>query len=128
MRNRVIGVLSTLLLLAGMGLWAQNREMARHEPHMSAALGHLQQAKDELQRATPNKGGHREKAMELINQAIQQVQEGEQTTSSTQADRLGLLHPQSYTYAPTGYGYDNGRAMLPDTRGQDMMPSRTILP
>jgi hypothetical protein len=78
MRNRVIGVLSTLLLLAGMGLWAQNREMARHEPHMSAALGHLQQAKDELQRAAPNKGGHREKAMELINQAIQQVQEGEQ--------------------------------------------------
>jgi len=44
---------------------------------MSAALGHLQQAKEELQRATPNKGGHREKAMELVNQAIQQVQEGE---------------------------------------------------
>jgi hypothetical protein len=78
MRNRVIGVLSTLLLLAGMGLFAQNREMAVREPHMSAALGHLQQAKEELQRATPNKGGHREKAMELVNQAIQQVQEGEQ--------------------------------------------------
>lgn len=77
MHNKVIGVLSTLLLLAGMGLFAQNREMARHEPHMSAALGHLQQAKDELQRATPNKGGHRERAMELVNQAIQQVQDGE---------------------------------------------------
>ena len=61
-----------------MGLFAQNREMARHEPHMSAALGHLQQAKEELQRAAPNKGGHRERAMELVNQAIQQVQEGEQ--------------------------------------------------
>jgi hypothetical protein len=78
MRNRIIGVLSTLLLLAGMGLFAQNREMARREPHMSAALGHLQQAKEELQRAAPNKGGHRERAMELVNQAIQQVQEGEQ--------------------------------------------------
>ena len=78
MRNRVIGVLSTLLLLAGMGLFAQNRQMARHEPHMSAALGHLQQAREELQRATPNKGGHRERAMELINQAIEQVQQGEQ--------------------------------------------------
>jgi hypothetical protein len=77
MHNKVIGVLSTLLLLAGMGLFAQNREMARHEPHMSAALGHLQQAKEELQRATPNKGGHRERAMELVNQAIQQVQDGE---------------------------------------------------
>ena len=78
MRNRVIGVLSTLLLLAGMGLFAQNSQMARHEPHMSAAIGHLQQAKEELQRAAPNKGGHREKAMELVNQAIQQIQEGEQ--------------------------------------------------
>jgi hypothetical protein len=78
MRNRVIGVLSTLLLLAGMGLFAQNHQMARHEPHMSAAIGHLRQAKEELQRAAPNKGGHREKAMELVNQAIQQIEEGEQ--------------------------------------------------
>jgi hypothetical protein len=78
MHNKVIGVLSTLLLLAGMGLFAQNREMARHEPHMSAALGHLQQAKEELQRAAANKGGHRERAMELVNQAIEQVQQGEQ--------------------------------------------------
>jgi hypothetical protein len=78
MRNRVIGVLSTLLLLAGMGLFAQNRQMARHEPHMSAAIGHLQQAKEELQRAAPNKGGHRERAMELVNQAIREVEQGEQ--------------------------------------------------
>lgn len=78
MHNKIIGVLSTLLLLAGMGLFAQNREMARHEPHMSAAIGHLQQAKEELQRAAPNKGGHRERAMELVDQAIQQVQQGEQ--------------------------------------------------
>jgi uncharacterized protein HemX len=81
MRNRLIAVIGTLALLIGMGLYsavhAQNREMARQEPHMSAALGHLQKAKEELQRATPNKGGHREKAMELVNQAIQQVQEGE---------------------------------------------------
>jgi uncharacterized protein HemX len=81
MRNRLIAAISTLALLIGMGLYsavhAQNREMARQEPHMSAALGHLQQAKEELQRAAANKGGHREKAMELVNQAIQQVQEGE---------------------------------------------------
>jgi len=81
MRNRFTAILSTLTLLVGLGLYsalhAQNGQMARHEPHMSAALGHLQQAKEELQRATPNKGGHREKAMELVNQAIQQVQEGE---------------------------------------------------
>ena len=81
MRNRFTAVLSTLTLLVGLGLYsvlhAQNGQMARHEPHMSAALGHLQQAKEELQRAAPNKGGHRERAMELVNQAIQQVQDGE---------------------------------------------------
>jgi hypothetical protein len=82
MRNRILTLLSTLTLLTGLSWYsvvhAQSREMAHHEPHMSAALGHLQQAKDELEKATPHKGGHREKAMELVNQAIQQVQEGEQ--------------------------------------------------
>ena len=44
---------------------------------MSAALGHLEQAKAELEKAAPNKGGHRERAMQLVDQALQQVQEGE---------------------------------------------------
>ena len=53
-------------------------EMAEHEPHMSAALGHLQQAKDELEKATPNKGGHRERALKLVDEAMQQVRNGEE--------------------------------------------------
>jgi hypothetical protein len=52
--------------------------MAIHEPHMSAAYGHLQQAKAELERAAPNKGGHREKAMQMVDQAMRQIEEGEQ--------------------------------------------------
>ena len=51
---------------------AQNR----NEPHMSAALEHLRQAEEELEKATPNKGGHREKAMELTHQAQSQVEQG----------------------------------------------------
>ncbi len=47
-----------------------------HEPHMSAALGHLHQAEAELKKATPNKGGHREKAMELITQAESETEQG----------------------------------------------------
>jgi hypothetical protein len=82
MRDKMIAALGTLSLLLGMGWYstahAQMHSMARHEPHMSAAMGHLHQAKDELERATPNKGGHRERAMQLIDQAMQQVQEGEQ--------------------------------------------------
>ncbi|HUK48061.1 MAG TPA: hypothetical protein VLW06_10735 [Terriglobales bacterium] len=81
MRDKMIAVVSVLAVLIGLSWYsvvhAQTAGMARHEPHMSAALGHLQQAKDELEKATPNKGGHREKAMQLVDQAIQQVQEGE---------------------------------------------------
>ena len=82
MRTRIITIASTLTVLIGLSVYslgrpAQNREMSEHEPHMSAALGHLQEARAELEKATPNKGGHRERAMKLVDDAIQQVQQGE---------------------------------------------------
>jgi hypothetical protein len=81
MRNKLAAVASALVVLAGLSLYsvvhAQNADMSRHEPHMSAALGHLEQAKAELEKAAPNKGGHREKAIQLVDQAMQQVKEGE---------------------------------------------------
>jgi hypothetical protein len=46
------------------------------QPHMDAALGLLQNARGELEAATPNKGGHRERAIELVDRAIGQVREG----------------------------------------------------
>lgn len=46
------------------------------QPHMEAALAHLSEAKAELLAATPNKGGHREAAIGLVDQAIVQVREG----------------------------------------------------
>ena len=46
------------------------------QPLMDAAIGLLRNARAELVAATPNKGGHREKAMGLIDQAIEQVREG----------------------------------------------------
>ena len=75
MRARILGLCSILTLLVGLS--AQTAQMARHEPHMSAALGHLQQAKNELERATATKGGHRENAMRLVGQAMAEVQQGE---------------------------------------------------
>ncbi len=81
MRTKFVTACSTLTLLMGLSWYsavhAQTAGMARREPHMSAALGHLEQAKAELEKAMPNKGGHRERALELVNQALQQVQEGE---------------------------------------------------
>jgi hypothetical protein len=36
----------------------------------------LRQAEEELEKAAPNKGGHREKAMELTKQAESQTEQG----------------------------------------------------
>ncbi len=44
---------------------------------MQEALAQLQIAKENLLKAKPNKGGHRDRALELVNQAINQVQQGE---------------------------------------------------
>ena len=46
------------------------------QPHMEAALAALENAKAELASAEHNKGGHREKAIRLVNDAIHQVREG----------------------------------------------------
>jgi hypothetical protein len=46
------------------------------QPHMSETLGLLQSARGELAAATPNKGGHRERALGLIDQAISEVRAG----------------------------------------------------
>ena len=46
------------------------------QPHMGEALAFLQSARGELQAATPNKGGHRERAMALIDNAIGEVRAG----------------------------------------------------
>jgi hypothetical protein len=44
-----------------------------HQPHLVAALDHLKAARSELEMAEHNKGGHRVKAIELVDQAIDQT-------------------------------------------------------
>ena len=46
------------------------------QPHMTASIGLLQSARAELAAAKPNKGGHREKALGLIDQAIGEIRAG----------------------------------------------------
>jgi hypothetical protein len=46
------------------------------QPHMTASIGLLQSARGELTAATPNKGGHRERGLALIDQAISEVRAG----------------------------------------------------
>jgi len=49
---------------------------AAEQGNMEAALGALSSALNSLHRATPNKGGHKERAVQLIEQAIAEVQAG----------------------------------------------------
>jgi len=46
------------------------------QPHMTETVALLQSARTELAAATPNKGGHRERALGLIDQAISEVRAG----------------------------------------------------
>ncbi len=70
--------LQCILPAIGLGGLAAGVAKGDHErqPHMHAALEHLRAARESLERAEPDKGGHRTKAIELVNGAIHQVEEG----------------------------------------------------
>jgi hypothetical protein len=46
------------------------------QPHMVDGRAHLQQALDSLRMADPDKGGHRDQAIDLTQRAIDQVNQG----------------------------------------------------
>jgi hypothetical protein len=69
LRKQFLLVLSVVAIFsAGVAIGAQ--------PHMENALTALQNARTQLTKADHNKGGHRVRAIELINQAISEVQSG----------------------------------------------------
>ncbi len=72
MTRKILSVVLAAMLIIGFTVSI----CAADEPHMKAALGRLQEAKEQLEKAVPDKGGHREKAIELINAAIKQVKQG----------------------------------------------------
>ena len=69
------------------------------QPNMQAARSSLQTAKAELQKATPDKGGHRVNAVRLVNAAIQEVNAGiafdrqHNHVSAPPAERLFAVGP-----------------------------------
>ncbi len=50
--------------------------MPDDQPHMTAALAHLEDAKKDLEAAEADKGGHRVKALYYLNKAIDEVNKG----------------------------------------------------
>jgi hypothetical protein len=67
---------STSLLLLGAFVISFVVGCASGQPHMQSALDHLLAAKQELRAATTDKGGHRVRAIELVDEAITQVERG----------------------------------------------------
>jgi hypothetical protein len=69
-----LALAGTLALVTG-GNMIRSAE-AEDQPHMRAALVTLKTAAEQLEKATPDKGGHRVKAMALTAQAIDEVKAG----------------------------------------------------
>jgi hypothetical protein len=70
-------VLNTIMPAALVGFaFPARARAAADQPHMQAALDALRVAKRELEAADTDKGGHRARAIGLVNQAISQVERG----------------------------------------------------
>ena len=72
-RDRLVKALA-ILTVAGSAFAAGLVYAA--QPHMEAALNALLSAQTELRVAEHNKGGHRAKALDFVDRAIQQVRLG----------------------------------------------------
>ncbi len=66
----------SVLSAGAAGLAVASLAKAAPQPHMQAALKALQNAASQLEQAADDKGGHRAKAIPLVSQAINQVQQG----------------------------------------------------
>ena len=73
MKNRLFPILTLVVLLAGS--FVAGRVHAA-QPHMVTARNQLRSARSELQAAVADKGGHRERAIDIVDRAIAQVDEG----------------------------------------------------
>ena len=74
-RRETVALAVSAALAAG-GLAAASTPAAAYQGNMERALSQLFGALASLREATPNKGGHRERAINLIKQAISEVEQG----------------------------------------------------
>lgn len=68
--------LRTSLVLVTMIAAMSLQSVWADQPNMRAALAHLREAKAALQRAEHNKGGHRARAIDIVNHAIVETEAG----------------------------------------------------
>ncbi|MEW6144721.1 MAG: hypothetical protein AB1598_06840 [Thermodesulfobacteriota bacterium] len=70
------GVLFTAVLMGTFNIFREAQAQPGYQPNMEQALGSLHEARISLEVSSPDKGGHRVRALELVNQAIVQVRLG----------------------------------------------------
>jgi hypothetical protein len=74
MRGRIsFAILVLLTLVAG---FLAGCATGSGQPHMQSALDHLRSARSELNSAMADKGGHRVRAISIVDDAIAEVQAG----------------------------------------------------
>jgi hypothetical protein len=74
-----IKMIRQFVLFAAIALvlgFAAGTAFAERQPHMQAALRALRNARQQLDAAEPDKGGHRVKAVQLVSDAIREVEAG----------------------------------------------------
>ncbi len=74
--RRELARLATGGAIAVAAVAATTTEASAYQGNMERAVSALYSALSDLREATPNKGGHRENAMQLIQQAIQETEAG----------------------------------------------------
>ena len=72
--SRTAATLLIASVAAGAGLFAGYTVAA--QPHMEEALTNLDRAEADLRQADHDKGGHRDRALELVQRAQREVREG----------------------------------------------------
>lgn len=70
------GVLFAAAIMGSFNLLREAQAQPGYQPNMEQALGSLHQARISLEISSPDKGGHRVRALELVNDAITQVRLG----------------------------------------------------
>ena len=79
-RNKAIGYVDSAISEVAAGIRFDRRHDEEgagfDQPHMQAALDNLQSARSNLEAATEDKGGHRAKAIDFVNKAIEEVRKG----------------------------------------------------
>ncbi len=80
-RARAIALVNNAIAEVDAGIrWDQRHNHAApgtpDQPHMTAALAALESARNNLDRATSDKGGHRGRALDIVKDAIDEVKKG----------------------------------------------------